>query len=241
MTFKKRTIRLVIILLSTMLLHTVYAQQSKTLMTANDVVENSIAAMGGKEYLLSINTLYTNIATEMENRDVSWITKEMLPNKGSFEIVYNDRTVFKNWYDGEVGYEMVDGKPQKADPAEFASKQFRKNIFNELDFLDPTLWTISLAGEEKVKGEECYKLNADLVNGEKRILFFSKKSFLMLREDKISDADKAGFSTVFFSDFKRFGQLTYASTLTFGEGKRAQVGKIVSLLTNEKVTPEDFK
>lgn len=241
MTYIKITIRLTIVFLSMLLLQTVSAQKAKTVNTATDVVENSIAAMGGKEFLLSINTLYSNIATEMETRDVNWITKEMLPNKGSFEIVYNDRSVFKNWYDGEVGYEMVDGKPQKADPAEFASKQYRKNIFTELDFLDPTLWTIALAGEEKINGENCYKVNADLVNGEKRILYFSKKTFLMLREDKVSDADKDSFSKVFFSDFKKFGELTYASTLTFGEGRRAQVGKIVSLLINEKVTPEDFK
>jgi hypothetical protein len=78
----------------------------------------------------------TPTAAGMEARQVHWITKEMPPNKGAFQIVYNGRIVFQNWYDGNTGYEIVNGEKRKADPEEFKDKKYKKNIFNELDFID---------------------------------------------------------------------------------------------------------
>lgn len=75
--------------------------QAQTELTAQQIIEKNIEAMGGKPYLLSVKTLYSDMATEMEGRKVNWITKEMLPNKGSFLIIYQGRTVFQNFYDGE--------------------------------------------------------------------------------------------------------------------------------------------
>ncbi len=74
---------------------------------AREVVETGIKAMGGKDFLKSINTLYTDSKTVMDGRDVNWVIKEMLPNKGSFEIVYQKRIVYKSWYDGNLGYELI--------------------------------------------------------------------------------------------------------------------------------------
>jgi hypothetical protein len=221
--------------------NSVSGQNQKEISNAKEVLENAITALGGKDYLLSIKTLYTDISTEMDGRQVNWITKEMLPNKGSFQIVYNDRIVFQNWYDGQTGYERVNGEKRKADPEEFKAKKYKKNIFNELDFIDPSLWTLELIGEERVNDESCYKIKASLINGEVRNLFFSKRSFFMLREDKISNSEKDSFSSTFFSDYRKFGGLTFYTVMKFGSGEKTQAGKIVNLLVNEKITEKDFK
>ena len=84
------TIKTVIVFFfSIIMFNCVSGQNLIEVKNANDVVENAISALGGKEYLLSIKTLYTDISTEMEGRQVNWVTKEMLPNKGSFQIVYD--------------------------------------------------------------------------------------------------------------------------------------------------------
>lgn len=227
-------------LLSCVLSTVLNAQPNKEI-NARQIIFNAITAMGGKEYLESIKTLHTNMATEMEGRKVNWITKEMLPNKGAFQIVYNDRIVFQNWYDGKTGFEMVNGEKRKADPAEFKDKAYKKNIFNELDYLDSTLWKIELLGEEKVDKEECYKLKATLANGRVSILHFSKQSFHLLREDKVSEKEKDSFSTTLYSDFKKFGNLTFASTVKFGADGNYQEAKVVNILINQGVEAKDFE
>jgi hypothetical protein len=233
------TIKTVIVFFFSIMFNCVSGQNLIEVKNANDVVENAISALGGKEYLLSIKTLYTDISTEMEGRQVNWVTKEMLPNKGSFQIVYDGRIVFRNWYDGNTGYEIVNGEKSKADPEEFKDKKYKKNIFNELDYLDTSLWKLELVEEEKVNDEDCYKVKASLVNGEVRNLYFSKRTFYMLREDKVN-AEKGSFTSTSFSDYKKFGGLTYYSIMKFGNGEKTQIGKIVNILLNEKIDESDF-
>lgn len=213
---------------------------AQTQLTARQIIDKSIEATGGKEYLQSIKTLYSNMATKMEGHDVNWITKEMLPNKGAFQIVYQNRVVFQNFYDGEKGYEVTGGKSQLADQAEFSDKKFRRNIFNELDFLDSTLYSLTEMGSEKVDKEDCYKVKATCINGAVRVLYYSKKTFLELREDKFT-TEKGGFTTTYFSGYKKYGKLTYYSDLVFGESEKMQKAKMVELLVNEKVSDDDFR
>lgn len=215
--------------------------QTRESLTTSQIIQKAIDAVGGKEYLQTINTLYCDISTEMEGRKVHWITKEMLPNKGAFQIVYNDRIVFQNFYDGETGYEFVNGEKQKADPREFKDKQYKKNIFNELDFLDPTLWKLELIGQEKVNGEDCYKIKAILANGAQKFLYYSTKTFYLLREDNVLNAEKDTFNTTLFSGYKQFGRLFFYTTIQFGEGRKAQTGKIASVLINERISEKDFQ
>lgn len=236
----KMTKTLSLTLFLMVVLNTVSGQTLREVKTVNDVLENAVIALGGKDYLLSIKTLYTDISTEMDGRQVHWITKEMLPNLGSFQIVYNDRIVFQNWYDGKTGYEIANGEKKKADPEEFKAKNYKKNIFNELDFIDASLWTLELIGEEKISNENCYKIKATLINGEVRNLYYSKSSFYMLREDKVSNSEKDSFSSTYFSNYKKFGGHTYYTTMKFGSGDKPQIGKVVTLLVNEKISEKDF-
>lgn len=237
----KTTKTLILAFFSVIMFKSGFGQNFKKVKNAADVIVNAITAMGGKEYLLSIKTLYSDISTEMEGRQVHWITKEMLPNKGAFQIVYQGRIVFEDWYDGTAGYEIVNGEKKKADPEEFKDKKYKKNIFNEFDFLDTSLWELELIGEEKVNDENCYKIKASLVNGEVRNLYYSTSSFFMLRQDKVSNAEKDSFSSTFFSDYQKFGALTYYTVMKFGDGEKAQVGKIVNLLVNENISEKDFE
>ena len=165
----------------------------------------------------------------------------MLPNKGAFQIVYNGRIVFQDWYDGNTGYEIVNGKKRKADPEEFKDKKYKKNIFNEFDFMDSSLWKLELIGEETVNDENCYKVKASLINGEVRNLYYSKSSFFMLRNDKLSNAEKDSYSSCFLSDYQKFGGLTYYTVMKFEDGDKVQVGKVVNLLVNENISEKDFE
>jgi hypothetical protein len=231
----------IIITLTILLIYTnqIFSQSDKTI-TAEKIVNNSIKAMGGEEYLKSIKTLYTDLKTEMEGREVNWITKEMLSNKGAFQIVYKDRVVYQNWYDGVKGYEIVNGEKKEADQNEFKDKKFKNNIFNELDYLDSNLWNINFIGEEKVGETMCYKIKAELVNGLIKYIYFDIKTFYTIKTEKVINLEKDSFSVTLFSKFKKFGKLIYPTELSFGDGIEFQEAKIVSLLINENISESDF-
>lgn len=217
------------------------AQPKIDSITAYKIVTNSIEAMGGLEYLKSIQTLYTDTKTEMDGRQVHWIIKEMLPNKGSFQITHNNRTVYQNWFNGKKGFEIVNGEKKKADKNEFKDKLYKKNIFNELDYLDSTLWTLEYLGAVMLNDESCYKVKATLASGLIMMLYFNKISFLMIRSDKIENPEKNRFTTILYSNFKTFDKLVYCTELKFGENGKYQNGTIVNLLINQSVDESDFK
>ncbi|WP_316836762.1 hypothetical protein [Pedobacter nutrimenti] len=214
--------------------------QDNHALNAIQVVKKSIEAMGGETTLRSVKTLYSNMGTEMEGRPVNWIVKEMLPNKGSFQIVYQGRTVFQTWFNGKEGYETNNGVAEKSDPKSFEDKNYKQNIFNELDYINPELWTLELMEDGKVDKADCYKVKGTLKNGLVEILYFDKSSYLMLRSDKLANANKDSFKTVLYLKYKKYGPLTYFSEQLIGEEGNFMTIKLEELLVNEKVVESDF-
>jgi hypothetical protein len=217
------------------------AQTDSDTLTALKIINKSIDAMGGEAYLKSIKTLYTDIKTEMEGRQVHWIVKEMLPNKGSFQITYKDRIVYETWFDGKKGFEIENGNKKRADKEEFKDKFYKKNIFNELDYLDSNLWKLSYLGMEIINKDSCYKIQATLASGLVMMLYFDKDNFHMVRSDKLLNSEKNRFKTILYSNFKTFDRLVYYTEMKFGEDGEYQTGTIENLLINQLVDEKDFK
>lgn len=87
-----------------------YGQEKSKNVDARWVISKSIEAMGGEPLLRSIKTLKTEMTTQMEGNPVTWVTKEMLPNKGAFQIIYDKRVVYEDWFNGQKGFETVNGE-----------------------------------------------------------------------------------------------------------------------------------
>lgn len=237
MNFSKTIFAVLLFALSSINLHA----QENTKPTAIAIVKNRIEAMGGESFLRSIKTLYTDFKTETQGREVNYVTKEMLPNKGSFKIVYQGRVVFQNWFDGKNAFETVKGEVKKADLAEFKDKFDRKNIFNELDWITPELFKLELLNDEKVGAKDCYKIKATRNNGLVELLYFGKESKLLERSDKVENAEKNSFATTLYISYKKVSGLTFASEIKMGDKDSSQTLSVVELKINEDISDSDFK
>ena len=233
--------KIAFIILFTIGLTTNIGAQNDSQLKAKAIIEKSIVAMGGLDFLKSINTLYSDSKTVMEGHDVDWITKEMLPNKGTFEIVFQGRTVYKSWYDGKTGYEMSNGEKKIADQDQYQDKQYRKSIFNEIDYLDSSLYQIEYIGEEEVVGKLCDKIKTVLVNGKTSFVYYDKNTSYLIKSETIANADKNTFTTTLYDDYKTFKGLTYFTKMTFATEKGNQVATIVDLYYNKKISDKDFQ
>lgn len=206
---------------------------------AKEIIEKAIQAEGGKKLLSSIKTLYTKSETVMDGRNVNWITKEMVPNRGSFEIEYQGRIVYRSWFDGKTGYELVNGERKVADQAEFKDKADRKYIMNGLAYTDPKLYKIELIEENPDK--MYYKIKATYVTGKVTYLYYDVKSFFLNKEETVENGEKNSFSTVLQSDYKKFGELWYATKSTFISESGNQEVRLVDLYYNKNIEEKDFK
>lgn len=205
------------------------------------IIEKSIQAQGGRKLLENIKTLYSKSETVMKGRNVFWITKEMAPNKGSFEIEYQGRVVYKSFYDGKIGYDVINGQKTIADPEQFKDKNYRRHIINSLDYLDPSLYTLEYLGEEKVNQKDCDKIKATLVNGKVSYLYYDKNTHLLAKLEVVENPEKNTFTVVYFEDYQKFGDLIYETKQTFVSENGNQVAKTVDLYYNKNISNSDFQ
>lgn len=233
----KFTVSIFTFLLSTASMFAQNTEATKSI----QIIEKAIQAEGGKELLESIQTMYTKYETVMDGRKVFWIIKEMAPNKGSFEIQYQGRVVYKSFYDGKTGYELINGQKTIADQEQFKDKNYRKHIMNSLNYIDPTLYTLEYIGEEKVGNKTCEKIKATLSNGKVTYLYYDKVSSLLIKEETLLNGEKDSFSTVLFEDYKKVGDLMFQGKNVFVSEDGNQVAEIVEAYYNKKISEKDFE
>lgn len=214
-----------------------YAQETNEA-KAKSIIEKGIDAMGGKELFSNIKTLYTKSATITDGRNVYFITKEMAPNLGSFEIEYEGRTVYRSWFDGSTGFEMVNGQKKLADQEEFKDKPGRKYIMNELAYLDPSLYKVEFVDTDKA--ENLHKIKATATDGSVVNLFYDTKDFLLKKEIKENPV-KNSFSTILCEKYKKFKGLVHCSKTVLRSEDGDQILNLVDLSYNKNIDKKDFK
>ncbi|MDF2552369.1 MAG: hypothetical protein K0R77_1644 [Chryseobacterium sp.] len=217
--------------------HFVFSQSTNEA-KAKEIIVKAVDAMGGKDLLSSIKTLYSKSSTVMDGRNVNYITKEMTPNMGSFEIEYQGRIVYRSWFDGKTGYETVNGEKKIADQEEFKDKLDRKYIMNELAYLDPSLYKVEFV--ETDKENKLHKIKATAKDGNITNLYYNAESYLLNKEIH-ENPTKGSFSTTLCTEYKKFGDLTYCSKNTFRSENGDQVATIVDLYYNKDIKKSDFK
>lgn len=215
----------------------IFSQNSES--KARDIIEKSITVKGGKDVLTNVKTLYSKSETTMDGREVFWITKEMAPNKGSFEIEYQGRIVYKSFYDGKNGYEIIKGEKKLADQDEYKDKKYRKYIMNELEYIDPELYKLEYI--ETNADDKNNKIKATYVNGKISYLYYDKITNLLTMKETVANANKNAFETFINEDYKKFGNLLNESKQTFISGSDKQIIFLKELLVNQNISDKDFE
>lgn len=212
--------------------------QSTNETKGKEIIEKAVKATGGKGLLNSIKTLYSKSSTITDGRNVNYITKEMAPNMGSFEVEYQGRIVYRSWFDGKTGYNMVNGEKKVADQEEFKDKLDRKYIMNELAYLDPTMYNVEFV--ETDNDQKLHKIKATAKDGSITNLYYDTESFLLKKEVK-ENPSKGSFSTILCNEYKKFGDLLYCSKNTFQSEDGDQVVTLIDLYYNKGIKRADFK
>ncbi len=130
-------------------------------MTAAQVFDKYYAALGGKDKLLAVNDITTDMSADMNGNAMVMTRYQKLPNKSSMSMNAMGMNVFKMTTDGTKvqrggmqGTSMVDGDEAKRTIA-------TGTIFPELHYADNGV-TSQLAGIEKIDGKDAYKVTNTL-------------------------------------------------------------------------------
>ena len=158
-------------------------------LTAIDVINNYISAVGGKSNLESVNTVVMKADVTIPGAPfVPQATmRQKLPNKSSFVIEVNMQgqkmTLSKTTFDGERGYSEMQGQRVEFDEKQLNENKKIKGIFEELYFKAEELELVSI---NSVNFQDAYKIKVT-VDGKESHRYYSVESGLLLSKEDTDD------------------------------------------------------
>ena len=158
-------------------------------LTAVDVINNYIKAVGGKANLESVNTLVMKANVTIPGAPFSpeATMRQKLPNKSSFKMEVNmqgqQMTLSKTTFDGERGYSEMQGQRVEFDEKQLDESKKVKGIFEELYFKTEELELVSI---NSVNYQDAYKVKVT-VDGKESHRYYSVESGLLLSTEDTDD------------------------------------------------------
>lgn len=198
--------------------------------SAQDIVNKHLAALGGKEKLQSINSLYLEGVAVLENGSKfgmkTWRVYDRLYRQeialpgGNMVVIVTPR---QGWSYSPQTTGVF--KPLTAE-------QFRI-LKPEIDPVGPLVDynakgnKVELAGKDTVEGHPCYKLKVYFPSGMTAMYSIDEKTWYILRETHRSGDEVGGMTTIDYKDYKIIpGGYIFPYTITVSRyGAVISVGK----------------
>ena len=209
--------------------------------SAFDIIEGYLKAIGGKEEIKKVNSISATISMEMMGRSFTGIDKGMSPNKHITELKMGTMTVMKSVFDGTKGFQQQG--PQKNDltEAEIKEAQDDKGVIPQLYYISSDYKT-EYIGSGKTADETTYRLKIIMPSGRLSIQEYAVKTGLLLKEETTSKEGGTDVPvTIEYKNYKKAGNIMMPFEITRNEGGQEFTIVYTDIRINEGVTEADFK
>ncbi len=210
--------------------------------SAYDVVQNYIKAIGGKAELMKVNSMVTNLTMAMMGREFEGVDKKLMPNKTSTELKMGTMTVYKRIFDGTTGYTQQGPQKENFDVEQAKEAAAVKGIFDQLYYTSGSGYAVEYIGAGKVNEENTYRLKIKSPVGKTSVEQYSTKTGLLLQ---VESTEKMGEqevdATVTYSDYRKVGNIMVPFKILRSTAGQEFDMTATSIKINEAVVAEDFK
>ena len=175
--------------------------------TVDDVIDKYVAAMGGKDKMMSMTTLRMTGAFNIQGNDVNIVStrKHLVGLRMDITVMGTENYQIITPTKG-TAFMPVQGQ---SSPEDINEDQLKAGV-NQLDLQGPFLNykekgnTVTLAGKETVDGAECYKLSVTFKNGVKATYFIDSKTYRINKlVSKIMQNGEETDSETTYSNYKQ--------------------------------------
>ena len=209
-------------------------------MTALDVVDNYIKAIGGRDMLLNVNTLVSNMDVTLPGAPFKpmAIKKQMMPNKISFEMKANmggqTMSLMKRNFSGEKGYMEQQGQKMQMSEEEIIEAKNVEGIFDELYYNEDQTELLSI---NSIDGEDVYKVKV-VKNEKTSYRYYAVESgYLMSIEEE--DENK-NISSTKYGDYRSVNGIMMPYFMQVNAGGQNLEFNTTEVLVNSELKDSDF-
>lgn len=209
--------------------------------TAEQLIENYLTAIGGREKLDAVRTIDQTYSMELMGMS---ITARIVQGDGKFymNMTAPGMNIMKQVFDGEKGTVEQMGQVATIEGEDLNSMKDQAVLFPERNYKDST-YGLELKGLEDINGSAAYKLSVTKPNGAKSTEFYDKSSFLKLKEISTAEAEGQTMTTTNeYSDYKAVDGVMIPHTVSIsGPMPTPMVMKAQEVKINGEIDQSLFK
>ncbi|AEE20776.1 M16 family metallopeptidase [Dokdonia sp. 4H-3-7-5] len=204
-------------------------------LTVNKVLESYIAAIGGKDKIAAVNSVYIKAQGTVQGMTLDFELKKTTKEQFVQNIMMGGNSLSKQVLDGETAYMVAQGQRKDLEGDDIAKVKAESSPFPEVNWLSGGA---TLEGMEKVDGEDAYVVKVD--GG--KMAYYSAKTGLKLQEVSVQEAQGQTFkTTIVYSKYQDVGGIMFPFTLSQSLGPQAIEFNVTEIKVNEGVSDADFE
>ena len=202
-------------------------------MTAEKVVAKYIEAIGGTEKVMAVKTVMIVSSATIQGTPLAMTMKAAAPNKTSQVISVMGQTFQKAVFNGEKGFQEMQGRRKDTEGEELAKAKAKNALFGDLNYTTGKLVRI-----EPLEGKNAIVLKYNDIE-----IFYDMASGLKVKSIKTvqtPDGKEIKVPTT-FSDYKEVNGILFPFAVGQKSGPMDLNFIVTEIKINEGVTDEDFK
>lgn len=208
--------------------------------TAQDVINNYLIAVGGEANLRKIKDVTINMAASIQGMTIDAITKQMAPNKMLSTMTMGGNVLQRQVFDGTRGKVTAMGQTRELSGADLEELKMQAVLFPELQ-LAALGFSLELAGIEPVDGKDAYNVRITSATGRVRNEFFCIETGLRLKIQITQETPMGQMSIItLFGDYKEVQGVKFPHTIKQQLGPQAIDMKVSTITINSGLTPATF-
>ena len=150
-------------------------------LTALDVINDYINAIGGEEKIASIKELYREASMQVRGPEFSVVTWQKGNTKFAVEMSMNGQVMNKMVYADGKGSQIAMGQSEDLEGEGLGDAKEQAMFVKELAFKNSG-YKLELKGIEEVNGSNAYVISVERPDGKKSTEYFDTKTSLKVRE-----------------------------------------------------------
>ena len=202
-------------------------------MTAENVVDKYITAIGGKDKVMAVKTTMMVANATIQGTPLVMTMKAAAPNKSSQEISVMGNTMQKTVFNGTTGYASSRGQKKDMTSEEIAKAKEESSLFIDFTYTSGELLRI-----EPLEGK-----NAIVLKYKDSEVYYDMTSGLKVKEVKTSkgpDGKEVKVPTV-FADYKEANGVKFPHSIGIKSGPMNLDFVVKEIKVNEGVSDADFE
>lgn len=204
-------------------------------LTVTKVLESYIAAIGGKDKLAAVNSVFIKAQGSIQGTTLDLELKKTTSEQFAQNIMVAGNSVSKQVLDGGKAYVVAQGQRVDVEGDDLLKVKAESSPFPEVNWLNGGA---TLEGIEKVDGQDAYviKSTGDKMN------YYSTKTGLKIQEVTVQEAQGQTIkTTIGYSNYQDVGGIKFPFTLSQSFGPQSIEFSVTEIKVNEGISDADFE